>query len=80
MCGPNLAVDGSEDSLIHCLQEGQPCHSGLEVFNSQLSILSEPDVNPFQPFVPGEEVVADAAPEYKLIDASDEEDEIDIEL
>ena len=47
VCGLNLVVDGSEDSLIHCLKEGQPCHAGLEVFNSQLSILSEPDVNPF---------------------------------
>ena len=80
MCGLNLVVDGSEDSLIHCLKEGQPCHAGLEVFNSQLSLLSQPDVNPFQTFVPGEEDVADAAPQYRLLDASDEEDEIDIEL
>ena len=62
------------------MKEGQPCHAVLEVFNSQLSILSQPEVNPFQPFVPGEEDVAVAAPEYRLIDASDEEDEIDIEL
>ena len=28
-CALTLAVDGSEDELIHCLKPGQPCHSGL---------------------------------------------------
>ena len=28
-CALTLAVDGSEDELIHCLKPSQPCHSGL---------------------------------------------------
>ena len=29
-CALTAAVDGSEDGQIHCFQEGQPCHAGLE--------------------------------------------------
>ena len=28
-CALTLAVNGSEDELIHCLKPSQPCHSGL---------------------------------------------------
>ena len=33
-----------------------------------------------QPFVPGQENIADAIPEYRFIDASNKEDDNDIEL
>lgn len=33
-----------------------------------------------QPFVPGQENIADTIPEYRFIDASNKEDDNDIEL
>ena len=74
-CGLNLAVDGNEDGLIHCLKEGQSCHSGAEIFQEQLAILSEPDTNPFDRLVA--EDIDEATPESRLIDI-DDEDEIEI--
>ena len=38
-CGLNLANDGMEDNFIHCLKMGQPCETGSQKLNSQLSIL-----------------------------------------
>ena len=73
----NLPADGSEDSAIHCLKEGQPCHEGFELFKSQQRILTEPDVNPF---VIDEEDVHDARPDLEFMiieeDNEDSEDEI----
>ena len=48
------------------------------MLKEQLSILSEPDTNPFERLV-SEQDIAEAIPESKLIDI-DEEDEIDIFL
>ena len=75
VCGLNLAVDGNEDGLIHCLKEGQSCHPGAEIFQEQLAILSEPDTNPFDRLVA--EDIDEATPESRLIDI-DDEDEIEI--
>ena len=30
-CGLNLRTDGSEDNLIHCFKEGQPCANDLDM-------------------------------------------------
>ena len=41
-CAFNLAVDGSQDSEIHCFKKGQPCEVGAEQLKAQLSVLDEP--------------------------------------
>ena len=45
----NLANDGMEDDFIHCLKKGQPCKTGRQKLNSQLSILVDENdaINPF---------------------------------
>ena len=48
-CALTLAVDGSQDELIHCLKPSQPCHSGLaqlKAVQQQLQQTLEND--PFQ--------------------------------
>ena len=65
-----LAVDGSEDELIHCLKPSQPCHSGLEqlqVVQQQLQQTLEND--PFQDITLSD--VEDAAPMTTLLEDSD---------
>ena len=48
-CALNLAVDGSEDSVIHCFKKGQPCEAGSEQLQAQLSALDESNLaNPSQ--------------------------------
>ncbi|KAF7641570.1 hypothetical protein LDENG_00277240 [Lucifuga dentata] len=34
VCGLSVATDGSEDSLIHCFKEGQPCSTGREALTA----------------------------------------------
>ena len=47
-CGLNLNTNGSEDGLIHCFKEGEPCQNAREQLISQLDVLDEPDhPNPF---------------------------------
>ena len=47
-CGLNLNTNGSEDCLIHCFKEGEPCKNGREQLISQLDVLDEPyRPNPF---------------------------------
>ena len=47
-CGLNLNTNGSEDGLIHCFKEDEPCQNGREHLISQLDVLDEPDrPNPF---------------------------------
>ena len=75
-CALNLATDGSEDDLIHCFKEKEPCKAGREILKSQLSILSEKDVDPFEI---EENDVATAGPEFLMVDSDHEKDEeIDI--
>ena len=38
-CDLNLANDGMEDNFIYCLKKGQPCETGSQKLNYQLSIL-----------------------------------------
>ena len=75
-CRPSMnAPPHTKNNLIHCLKEGQSCHSGAEIFQEQLAILSEPDTNPFDRLVA--EDIDEATPESSLIDI-DDEDEIEI--
>ena len=44
----NLNTNGSEDGLIHCFKEGEPCQNGREQLISQLDVLDKFDrPNPF---------------------------------
>ena len=75
-CALTLAVDSSQDELIHCLKPSQPCHSGLaqlKAVQQQLQQTLEND--PFQDITLSD--VEDAAPVSTLLDDSDTEIEID---
>ena len=43
-CALNLAVDGTEDSMIHCFEKGQPCEAGSHQLQAQLSVFDEPNL------------------------------------
>ena len=78
-CALNLAIDGTEDGKIHCFKEGQPCHKGKEILESQLSILKEDDTNPFLQENIKEDDVVEATPGFLMIDSDQEGDE-DIDI
>ena len=71
-CALNLAIDGSEDNLIHCFKEGEPCKSGKEILQSQLSTLTKKNVNPFEI---DKNDAAVATPEFPIVDSDHDEDE-----
>ena len=64
-CALTSAIDGSEDKDIRCFKEQEPCHDGLELLTQQIKLVSEPEDNPF---VPGNNGVADAAPRVMVVD------------
>ena len=75
-CALTLAVDSSEDELIHCLKPGQPCHSGL----AQLKAVQQQpqqtlENDPFQDITLLD--VEDAAPMTTLLEDNDTEIEVD---
>ena len=78
-CAFNLAIDGAGDEKIHCFKEGQPCHKGKEILESQFSILTEKDINPFLQIDTSESDIVEATPEFLMID-SDHEDDEDIDI
>ena len=50
-CGLNLRMNGSEDSLIHCVREGQPCANVLDMLKEQQNLLSNAEYlnsNPYR--------------------------------
>ena len=76
-CALNLNTDGSEDDLIHCFKEKEPCKAGREILKSQLSILTEKDIDPFEI---GDSDVATAAPEFLTLDEDKDVEDKDIEI
>ena len=56
VCALYLPNSGSCDEKIHCFNPSQPCYSGHELLKSQLSILYEPDENPFTSSLDDEEM------------------------
>ena len=76
-CTLNLNTDGSEDYLIHCFKEKEPCKAGIEILRSQLSILTEKDIDPFEI---GDSDVATAAPEFLTLDEDRDVEDEDIEI
>ena len=80
-CGLNLKTDGSEDHLIHCFKEGQPCARGLDMLKGQQNLLSNAEYLNSDPFEITESDTEETNTNNNLIDPSDSEDDlIDIEL
>ena len=76
----NLAVDGTEDSVIHCFKKGQPCKAGSDQLQAQLSVLDEPNLpNPFIVITDSDVEKANDANLSVAIDP-DDDDDIDVEL
>ena len=72
-CALNLAVDGTEDSKIHCFKEGRHCEAGSEQLQAQLSVLDEPNLpNPFQDITHSD--IEEATEESNMVDQDDDED------
>ena len=74
-CGLNLKVDGSEDNLIHCFQNDQPCASGSSILKEQLQLLKDADVLNRNPFEPTDSDIEDVNIKGNLIDMDDTEDD-----
>ena len=80
-CGLNLKTDGSEDHLIHCFKEGQPCATGLDMLKEQQNLLSNSEYLNSNAFEITESDTEEANTNNNLIDPSDSEDDlVDIEL
>ena len=80
-CGLNLKTDGSEEHLIHCFKEGQPCANGLDMLKEQQNLLSNPEYLNSNPFEITESDTEETNTNNNLIVPSDSEDDlIDIEL
>ena len=76
-CTLNLAVDGSQDSAIHCFKKGQPCEARAEQLKAQLSMLDEPTLpDPFQAITNSD--IEEARNENTMV--LDEDSHVDIEL
>ena len=73
----NLNTDGSEDDLIHCFKEKEPCKAEREIFKSQLSILTVKDIHPFE--TDGSDA-ATAALEFLALDEDNDVEDEDIEI
>ena len=71
-CALNIAIDGSEDELIHCFKENQPCSAGLQ----RLKVMADTiDDEREDPFVSRSD--SDAEQEaINELDSDDENDEI----
>ena len=40
-CALNIAIDGTEDELIHCFKENQPCSAGLQRLKVMANTIDE---------------------------------------
>ena len=74
-CGLNLKFDSSEDNLIHCFQNFQPCASGSSILKEQLQRLKDADAVKRNPFEPIDSDTEDANIKDNLIDMDDTEDD-----
>ena len=74
-CALTVAPDGSEDDQIHCLKEGQPCHTGQDRLASiQQALTASCATDPFADVTLSD--VEGAAPESSLIELSDNDIEV----
>ena len=75
-CALTMAPDGSEDDQIHCLKEGQPCHTGQDrLAPIQQALTASCATDPFADVTLSD--VEEAAPESSLIELSDNDIEVD---
>ena len=73
-CGLNLKTDGSEDHLIHCFKEGQPCANGLDMLKDQQNLLLNTEYLNSNPTEITESDTEEANMNNNLIDPSNSED------
>jgi hypothetical protein len=81
-CALNINVDGSEDYVIHCFKENQPCAAGREMLKSQMEVSRdlEDETNPFLSIEVTDSDKEEAANEAFIIDDDNSDDElVDIE-
>ena len=77
----NLPVDESEDGLIHCFKEKEPCAAGKDLLKAQMEVFRdmESSEKPFSCSSNAEEVtdldIEDAMNVDFLLDEDDEEDD-----
>ena len=82
-CGLNINVDGSEDDVIHCLKQAQPCAAGRDMLKSQMDVLKdlEDETNPFSSSTNvTDSDIEEAGNEIFILDEDESKDElIDVE-
>ena len=69
-CALNIAIDGSEDELIHCFKENQPCTAGLQRLKVMANIIDDERKDPFVS-------LSDSDIEQEAINELDSDDEND---
>ena len=81
-CALNINVDGSEDDVIHCFKESQPCAAGREMLKSQMEVSKDlaDETNPFLSISVTNSDVEEAGNDFFILDEDDSDDElIDVE-
>ena len=73
-CGLNLKTDRSEDHLIYCFKEFQPCANGLDMLKDQQNLLSNTEYLNSNPTEITESDTEEANTNNNLIDPSNSED------
>ena len=69
-CALNIAIDGSEDELIHCFKENQPCSAGLQRLKVMANTIDNEREDPFV-------LLSDSDEEQEAINKLDSDDEND---
>ena len=72
-CRLALAVDGTEDDLILCFEEGKKCAEGRALLQTQMLNLNDGNLheNPFE--ISSEDMTADAR-SFNIIEENDDDD------
>ena len=77
-CALNINVDGSEDDVIHCFKESQPCEAGREMLKSQIEVSRdlEDQANPFLQINVTDSDEEQAGNEIFILDNDESDDEL----
>ena len=78
-CGLNINVDGSEEDVIHCSKQAQPCATGKKMLKSQMDVLRdlEDETNPFSSSIHVTDFnIEEAGNEIFILDEDESEDEL----
>ena len=77
-CALNINVDGSEDDVIHCYKESQPCEPGRELLKSQMEVSRdlEDEANPFLSIKVTDSDEEQAGNEIFILDNDEGDDEL----